>query len=150
MIFSSLEKIPTILKMFIQLKTKILKQNDTFLIVLPCWVSQIWQTFAIEVRDNFAKTFKYTVKTWFLQFLSLLLLQTVQSPLRIYLNVIITLNILSGGFTYPHTLQHFNLKLDQLKCANTFDLFWRSIFWRKWAISPSFLVLLTIFIIDIK
>ena len=66
-----------------------------------------------------------------LQFVSMLLLQTLHSPLKIYLNVIITLYIFSDGLIYANLLAHFNIMLDQLQCANTFDLVWRSIFWRK-------------------
>ena len=57
-----------------------------------------------------------------LQFASMLLLKTLQSPLRIYLNVIITLYIFSDDLIYANILEHFNLMLDQLQCANTFVL----------------------------
>ena len=57
-----------------------------------------------------------------LQFVSMLLLQTLYSPLRIYLNVIITLYIFYDGFNYANILRLFNLMLEQLQCANTFDL----------------------------
>ena len=55
-----------------------------------------------------------------LQFLSMLLLETLYLPLRIYLNVIITLNIFSDGLMYASILEHFNFMLDQL--ASFFDL----------------------------
>ena len=57
-----------------------------------------------------------------LQFVSILLLQTLHSPLRIYLNVIITLYIFSDGLIYASILEHFSLMLDQLQCTSTFDL----------------------------
>ena len=57
-----------------------------------------------------------------LQFVSMLLILVLHSPLRIYLNVIITLYIFSDGLIYANILEHFNLILDQLQCTNTFDL----------------------------
>ena len=57
-----------------------------------------------------------------LQFVSMLLILVLHSPLRIYLNVIITLYIFSDGLIYANILEHFNLMLDQLQCTNTFDL----------------------------
>ena len=56
-----------------------------------------------------------------LQFASVLLLQTLHSTLRIYLNVIIILYIFSDGLIYANILEHFNLMLDQLQCASKFD-----------------------------
>ena len=49
-----------------------------------------------------------------LQFALMLLLQTLHSPLRIYLNVIITLYIFSDDLIYANMLEHFNLMLNQL------------------------------------
>ena len=57
-----------------------------------------------------------------LQFVSMLLILVLHSPLRIYLNVIIRLYIFSDGLIYANILEHFNLILDQLQCTNTFDL----------------------------
>ena len=57
-----------------------------------------------------------------LQFVSMLLLQALHSPQRIYLNVIITFYIFSDGLLYANILEHLNLMLDKLQCANTFDL----------------------------
>ena len=57
-----------------------------------------------------------------LQFVSMLLLQTLQSPLMNYLNVIIALYIFSDALIYTNILDHFSLMLDQFECANTFDL----------------------------
>ena len=57
-----------------------------------------------------------------LQFVSMLLILVLHSPLRIYLNVIITLYIFSDGLIYANILEHFNLMLDQLQRTNTFDL----------------------------
>ena len=44
-----------------------------------------------------------------LQILFMLLLQTLHSRLRIYLNMIITLYIFPDGLIDANTLQHFNL-----------------------------------------
>ena len=57
-----------------------------------------------------------------LQFVSMLLLLVLHSPLRIYFNVIITLYIFSDGLIYVNILEHFNLILDQLQRTNAFDL----------------------------
>ena len=57
-----------------------------------------------------------------LQLMSTLLLQDLHLPFRNYLNVIITWYIFSDDLIYPNILEHFNLMLDQLKCANTFAL----------------------------
>ena len=57
-----------------------------------------------------------------LQFVSMLLLLVLHSPLRIYFNVIITWYIFSDGLIYVNILEHFNLILDQLQRTNAFDL----------------------------
>ena len=57
-----------------------------------------------------------------LQFVSMLLLQELYLPLRIYLNVIITQYIFYYDLNYANILEHLNLLLDQLQCTNTFDL----------------------------
>ena len=56
----------------------------------------------------------------------MLLPQALRKPLRIYLNVIITLYIFSDDLIYANILEDFNLMLEQLQCANT--LAWRSTF----------------------
>ena len=57
-----------------------------------------------------------------LQFVFMLLLQSLHSSLRIYLNVIITLHIFSDDLVYANILEHFNLMLDHAESANIFYL----------------------------
>ena len=57
-----------------------------------------------------------------LQFMSMLLLQGLHLPIRIFLKVIITWYIFSDSLIYANILEHFNLMLDELQYANTFDL----------------------------
>ena len=61
-----------------------------------------------------------------LQFVFMLLLQSLHLSLRIYLNVIITLYIFSDDLVYANILEHFNLMLDHAESANIFYLVWRS------------------------
>ena len=50
--------------------------------------------------------------------MSKLLLQTLHSLFRIYLNAIVTFIVtFSDGLIYANTLERFNLMLDQLQCA---------------------------------
>ena len=123
---------------FIYLKVKILEGNDTIQIAL-----------LIELARS-GKNFQTYNKNMVLPFISLLLLQALHWPLRIYLNVIITFYIFSERLIYANILEHFNLMLDQFQWASTFDLVWYSIFWCKWGISWYLLVLFTIFIIAVK
>ena len=57
-----------------------------------------------------------------LQFVSMLLLQALHSQISIYLNLIVRLHIFSDGLIFAKTFEDFNLMLDQLQRANTFDL----------------------------
>ena len=92
---------------------------------------------------SFAKTFKHEIKTLFCN----------SCPCycyKPYIHHFIIFYIVSDGRIYTKISKHFILVWDQLQYVNTFDLAWQSIFWRKWAISGSLLVLFTIFMIDSK
>ena len=52
----------------------------------------------------------------------MLLLLAPHSPLRIYLNVIITWYTFSDGLIYAKILEPFNFILDQRQCTNPFHL----------------------------
>ena len=86
--------------------------------------SQIRQTFPIETRDSILlKALKHKIKHGICNSCPcLLLLQTLHSPLRIYLNVLSTLHIFSDGLIYVSIFKHLSPVLDQLQCANTFHL----------------------------
>ena len=53
-----------------------------------------------------------------MQFVSMLMLQALHSPLRIYLKAVIALYIFSNNLIYANVLKDFNLMLDQRQCAN--------------------------------
>ena len=81
MMFSGLEKIPAVWEMFICVKAEILEQNDC----IPYRASQIWQT-VLNKRLSFTKSsenFQTQNKNMVLQFVPMLLLQAIHSPLRI-------------------------------------------------------------------
>ena len=67
-------------------------------------VSQISQIFAIETRDSISlKMFNHKIKTWY-------------SKCNHYIF------FFSVGLIYANILENFNLMLDQLQWASTFDL----------------------------
>ena len=82
--------------------------------------SQIWQTFFIEIQDTILLKIVKQNKNLVLQFLSMLLLQTLHSPGFIQMWSLHC--IFSEGLIYANILKHFTLMLDQFQCATLFIL----------------------------
>ena len=101
--------------------------------------SQIWRTFFIEIQDTILLKIVKQNENLVLQFLSMLLLQTLHSPGFIQMWSLHCIFSLRGSFMPIYW--NISLYVRPISMCNTFHLVWRSMLWCKWGISQSWLVL---------